>query len=117
MCGNSEYFAMKAMNTNVTLNYNSVHRVYTERKILDMLNLHFLPMLYASFQAAPLYDLEEGANGRHKARAHPWLHNENHPIPLDIFIYKIVKSYVHATPFKRAALKALSKALTEDELM
>ncbi|GMH00382.1 hypothetical protein Nepgr_002221 [Nepenthes gracilis] len=52
-----------------------------------------------------------------QALTHPWLRNENHPIPLDIFIYKIVKSYVLATPFKRAALKALSKALTEDELV
>lgn len=37
--------------------------------------------------------------------AHPWLRSESHPIPLDIFIYKLVKSYLHATPFKRAALK------------
>ncbi|KAL6972698.1 Cyclin-dependent kinase 4 [Sarracenia purpurea var. burkii] len=35
--------------------------------------------------------------------AHPWLQSENHPIPLDIFIYKLVKSYLHASPFKRAA--------------
>lgn len=37
--------------------------------------------------------------------AHPWLRNENHPVPLDILIYKLVKSYLHASPFKRAALK------------
>ncbi|KAA8520787.1 hypothetical protein F0562_014941 [Nyssa sinensis] len=52
-----------------------------------------------------------------QALTHPWLRSENHLIPLDIFIYKLVKSYIHATPFKRAALKALSKALTEDELV
>ncbi|KZV50880.1 CDPK-related kinase 3-like [Dorcoceras hygrometricum] len=52
-----------------------------------------------------------------QALTHPWLRSECHPIPLDILIYKLVKSYVHATPFKRAALKALSKALTEDELL
>ncbi|KAL9251951.1 CDPK-related kinase 3-like protein [Drosera capensis] len=52
-----------------------------------------------------------------QALTHPWLRNENHHIPLDILIYKLVKSYVHGTPFKRAALKALSKALTEDELV
>ncbi|XP_052192913.1 CDPK-related kinase 3-like [Diospyros lotus] len=52
-----------------------------------------------------------------QALTHPWLRTENHPIPLDILIYKLVKSYLHATPFKRAALKALSKALTEDELV
>ncbi|KAL2893355.1 CDPK-related kinase 3 [Bienertia sinuspersici] len=51
-----------------------------------------------------------------QALTHPWLRDENNPIPLDILIYKLVKSYLHATPFKRAALKALSKALTEDEL-
>ncbi|KAL7158970.1 hypothetical protein ABFS83_02G178700 [Erythranthe nasuta] len=52
-----------------------------------------------------------------QALTHPWLRSESHPIPLDILIYKLVKSYLHATPFKRAALKALSKALSEDELV
>ncbi|XP_021889579.1 CDPK-related kinase 3 [Carica papaya] len=49
--------------------------------------------------------------------SHPWLRDDSRSIPLDILIYKLVKLYVHATPFKRAALKALSKALTEDELV
>ncbi|KAH7519437.1 CDPK-related kinase 3 [Ziziphus jujuba] len=52
-----------------------------------------------------------------QALTHPWLQNDSRPIPLDILIYKLVKSYLHATPFKRAALKALSKALTDDELI
>ncbi|XP_024024117.1 CDPK-related kinase 3 [Morus notabilis] len=52
-----------------------------------------------------------------QALTHPWLRNDNRPVPLDILIYKLVKTYLHATPFKRAALKALSKALTEDELI
>ncbi|GJV30193.1 CDPK-related kinase 3 [Tanacetum coccineum] len=52
-----------------------------------------------------------------QALTHPWLSSESHPIPLDILIYKLVKSYLHASPFKRAALKALSKALTENELV
>ncbi|GFP88180.1 CDPK-related kinase 3 [Phtheirospermum japonicum] len=52
-----------------------------------------------------------------QALTHPWLRSESHPIPLDILVYKLAKSYLHATPFKRAALKALSKALTEDELI
>lgn len=51
-----------------------------------------------------------------QALAHPWLREKNCPIPLDILIYKLVKSYIRATPFKRAAFKALSKALTENEL-
>ncbi|KAM5555749.1 CDPK-related kinase 3 [Rosa sericea] len=52
-----------------------------------------------------------------QALSHPWLRDDSRPLPLDILIYKLVKSYLHATPFKRAALKSLSKALTEDELI
>ncbi|KAK9291333.1 hypothetical protein L1049_019278 [Liquidambar formosana] len=52
-----------------------------------------------------------------QALTHPWLRDENRAVPLDILVYKLVKSYVRATPFKRAALKALSKAITEDELV
>ncbi|XP_074583842.1 CDPK-related kinase 3-like [Curcuma longa] len=47
---------------------------------------------------------------------HPWLRDEHRPVPLDILIFKLVKSYLRATPLRRAALKALSKALTEDQL-
>ncbi|PON81203.1 Serine/threonine protein kinase [Trema orientale] len=52
-----------------------------------------------------------------QALTHPWLRDESRALPLDISIYKLVKSYVRATPLKRAALKALSKAITEDELI
>ncbi|KAJ6723148.1 CDPK-RELATED KINASE 3 [Salix koriyanagi] len=52
-----------------------------------------------------------------QALTHPWLRDDSRPINLDILIYKLVKAYLHATPFKHAALKALSKALTEDELV
>ncbi|KAK9063130.1 hypothetical protein SSX86_017000 [Deinandra increscens subsp. villosa] len=52
-----------------------------------------------------------------QALTHPWLRDEDRAIPLDILIYKLVKSYLRASPLKRAALKALSKALTEDELI
>ncbi|XP_061370384.1 CDPK-related kinase 3-like [Gastrolobium bilobum] len=51
-----------------------------------------------------------------QALTHPWLRDDSRAIPLDILVYKLVKAYLHATPFKRAAVKALSKALTEDEL-
>lgn len=51
-----------------------------------------------------------------QALTHPWLRDERRAVPLDLVIYKLVKSYVRATPFKRAAIKALSKAVTEDEL-
>ncbi|KAM1019594.1 hypothetical protein ACFX13_041671 [Malus domestica] len=52
-----------------------------------------------------------------QALCHPWLRDDSCPLPLDILIHKLVKSYLQATPFKRAALKSLSKALTEDELI
>lgn len=52
-----------------------------------------------------------------QALTHPWLRDLNSTIPLDMMIYRLVKSYIRATPLKRAALKALSKALTEDELI
>ncbi|XP_037492053.1 CDPK-related kinase 4 isoform X2 [Jatropha curcas] len=48
-----------------------------------------------------------------QALTHPWLRDENQSVPLDILIYKLVKSYVRATPFKRAALKALMRHVTE----
>ncbi|CAN8284470.1 unnamed protein product [Cochlearia groenlandica] len=51
-----------------------------------------------------------------QALTHPWLRDNSRVIPLDILIYKLVKSYLHATPLRRAALKALAKALTENEL-
>ena len=37
--------------------------------------------------------------------AHPWLRDDTRRIPLDILIYKLVKLYLNATPFKRAAMK------------
>ncbi|CAK7324259.1 unnamed protein product [Dovyalis caffra] len=52
-----------------------------------------------------------------QALTHPWLRDLNQAVPLDILIFKLVKSYVRATPFKRAALKALSKAIPESELL
>ncbi|XP_078180915.1 phototropin 1 [Carex rostrata] len=45
-----EFFAMKAMDKNVMLNRNKVHRATAERQILDLLDHPFLPTLYASFQ-------------------------------------------------------------------
>ncbi|XP_058109947.1 phototropin-1 [Magnolia sinica] len=50
LCGTGELFAMKAMDKNVMLNRNKVHRACAEREILDMLDHPFLPALYASFQ-------------------------------------------------------------------
>ncbi|CAH2057715.1 unnamed protein product [Thlaspi arvense] len=52
-----------------------------------------------------------------QALTHPWLRDDTRAIPLDILIFKLVKSYLHATPLRRTALKALAKALTENELV
>lgn len=51
-----------------------------------------------------------------QALSHPWLRGR-HVIPLDILVYKLVKAYLRYSPLKRAALKALVKALTEDDLV
>ncbi|CAO2838532.1 unnamed protein product [Amaranthus hypochondriacus] len=51
-----------------------------------------------------------------QALAHPWLRDENRPLPLDVFPFRVVKSYIRSTPLKRAALKALSKVLPDNEL-
>ncbi|XP_042398230.1 phototropin-1A-like [Zingiber officinale] len=50
LVGTGEYYAMKAMDKNVMLNRNKVHRASAEREILDMLDHPFLPTLYTSFQ-------------------------------------------------------------------
>ncbi|CAM6017781.1 unnamed protein product [Sphagnum balticum] len=50
-----------------------------------------------------------------QALAHPWIRG-NQKIPLDILVYRLVRSYLKSSAMKRAALKALSKTLTEDEL-
>ncbi|CAI5983116.1 unnamed protein product [Closterium sp. NIES-64] len=45
-------FAMKAMDKEVMVNRNKVHRACTERDILGRIDFPFLPTLYASFQTA-----------------------------------------------------------------
>ncbi|RRT76275.1 hypothetical protein BHM03_00033025 [Ensete ventricosum] len=40
-----------------------------------------------------------------QALTHPWLRDKCWQVPLDILIYKLIKSYLHATPLKRAALR------------
>ncbi|XP_073315453.1 CDPK-related kinase 6-like isoform X2 [Primulina huaijiensis] len=51
-----------------------------------------------------------------QALAHPWVRGLNCAVPLDMLVYKLIKSYIRATPLRRAALRALSKALTDEEL-
>ncbi|KAL0396679.1 UNVERIFIED_CONTAM: CDPK-related protein kinase [Sesamum calycinum] len=52
-----------------------------------------------------------------QAMCHPWLRNTNDvKVPLDILIFKLMKAYMRSSPLRKAALRALSKTLTEDEL-
>ncbi|OMO73141.1 hypothetical protein CCACVL1_17436 [Corchorus capsularis] len=52
-----------------------------------------------------------------KCFCHCWLRHESHPIPLDFLIHRLTKLYLNSKPLTCAAKKALSKALTEDELV
>ncbi|KAF5940996.1 hypothetical protein HYC85_022163 [Camellia sinensis] len=52
-----------------------------------------------------------------QALSHPWL--ANYPdvkIPLDMIIYKLVKSYICSSPLRKSALGALAKTLAVPEL-
>ncbi|KAI3462769.1 hypothetical protein Pfo_019432 [Paulownia fortunei] len=52
-----------------------------------------------------------------QAICHPWVRNSNDvKVPLDILIFKLMKAYMRSSPLRKAALRALSKTLTEDEL-
>ncbi|CAF2036560.1 unnamed protein product [Brassica napus] len=52
-----------------------------------------------------------------QALAHPWLRDENPGLLLDFSVYKLVRSYIRASPFRRSALKALAKAIPDEELV
>ncbi|KAE8813141.1 putative disease resistance RPP13-like protein 2 [Hordeum vulgare] len=52
-----------------------------------------------------------------QALTHPWLQDDQTQIPLDRLIYRFIKKYLHVTLLKRLALKALSKALKDSELL
>uniref|UniRef100_A0A7N0ZRG8 non-specific serine/threonine protein kinase n=1 Tax=Kalanchoe fedtschenkoi TaxID=63787 RepID=A0A7N0ZRG8_KALFE len=52
-----------------------------------------------------------------QALCHPWLRNYNDvKIPLDILIFKSMKTYMRSSSLRKAALRALSRTLTADEL-
>ncbi|GAB2282571.1 CDPK- kinase 5 [Dionaea muscipula] len=52
-----------------------------------------------------------------QAICHPWLRNyKQAKVPLDILIFKLMKSYLRSSSLRRAALRALSRTLTVDEL-
>ncbi|KAG8497933.1 hypothetical protein CXB51_007259 [Gossypium anomalum] len=52
-----------------------------------------------------------------QALCHPWIQSRNDAkVPLDILIFRLIKAYMRSSPLRKAALKALSKTLTPDEL-
>ncbi|XP_030525107.2 CDPK-related kinase 5-like [Rhodamnia argentea] len=53
-----------------------------------------------------------------QALSHPWIRNYNGvKVPLDILIFKLMKAYMRSSSLRRAALRALAKTLTVDELV
>ncbi|KAL6218765.1 hypothetical protein ACLB2K_011974 [Fragaria x ananassa] len=52
-----------------------------------------------------------------QALSHPWMRNYNDvTVPLDILIFRLMKMYMRSSSLRKAALRALSKTLTVDEL-
>ncbi|KAK4416224.1 CDPK-related kinase [Sesamum alatum] len=52
-----------------------------------------------------------------QALCHPWIKNSNDvKVPLDILIFKLMRAYMRSSPLRKAALRALSKTLTADDL-
>ncbi|XP_059645481.1 CDPK-related kinase 5-like [Cornus florida] len=52
-----------------------------------------------------------------QALSHPWIkNNDDIKAPVDILIFKLMKVYMRSSSLRKAALRALSKTLTVDEL-
>ncbi|TVU37878.1 hypothetical protein EJB05_11220 [Eragrostis curvula] len=52
-----------------------------------------------------------------QALSHPWIRNYNDiQLPLDILIFRLIKAYIRSSSLRKAALRALSRTLTVDEL-
>ncbi|XLU34544.1 hypothetical protein S245_070610 [Arachis hypogaea] len=52
-----------------------------------------------------------------QALSHPWIRNYNNvKVSLDLLIFKLMKIYMRSSSLRKAALRALSKTLTADEL-
>ncbi|KAM0866513.1 hypothetical protein ACQ4PT_042552 [Festuca glaucescens] len=52
-----------------------------------------------------------------QALGHPWIRNYNDiKMPLDVLIFRLIKAYIRSSSLRKAALRALSKTLTVDEL-
>lgn len=52
-----------------------------------------------------------------QALCHPWLRKHvKVRVPLDTLVFRLMKAYMQSSQMRKAALRALSKTLTEDEL-
>ncbi|CAN1343657.1 CDPK-related kinase 5 [Linum perenne] len=52
-----------------------------------------------------------------QALSHPWIKDSNDvKVPLDILVFKLMKAYMRSSSLRKAALRALSKTLSVDEL-
>ncbi|CAA7395779.1 unnamed protein product [Spirodela intermedia] len=52
-----------------------------------------------------------------QALSHPWIRNYNDTkVPLDVLLFKLMKAYMRSSPLRKAALRAMSKTLTVNEL-
>uniref|UniRef100_A0A2C9UVD3 non-specific serine/threonine protein kinase n=1 Tax=Manihot esculenta TaxID=3983 RepID=A0A2C9UVD3_MANES len=52
-----------------------------------------------------------------QALCHPWIRSSTDVrVPLDILIFKLMKAYMRSSSLRKAALRALSKTLTVDDL-
>ncbi|CAA3008881.1 CDPK-related kinase 5-like [Olea europaea subsp. europaea] len=52
-----------------------------------------------------------------QALCHPWIRNYNNvKVQLDTLIFRLMKAYMRSSSLRKAALRALSKTLTADEL-
>ncbi|XP_022952423.1 CDPK-related protein kinase-like [Cucurbita moschata] len=52
-----------------------------------------------------------------QALSHPWIRNYNGAkVPIDILIFKLMRVYMRSSSLRKAALRAVSKTLTVDEL-
>ncbi|KAB1207121.1 CDPK-related protein kinase [Morella rubra] len=52
-----------------------------------------------------------------QALSHPWIRSyDGVTVPLDLLIFRLMKAYMRSSSLRKAALRALSKTLTVDEL-
>ncbi|QCD81659.1 Protein kinase [Vigna unguiculata] len=52
-----------------------------------------------------------------QALSHPWIKNyKDVKVPLDILVFKLMKTYMRSSSLRKAALRALSKTLATEEL-